>query len=305
MEKDCVIIVPIYHPDYKWNECLKMLKKQKMVSFDLYIIDSGSAFATYAEDLEGFSYTIVKIDSKNFNHGKTRGEAAKACKEYSILVYMTQDAIPANEYAIYHLIKSFQNPNVGCAYGRQLPHKDAKVLAARARAFNYPEKSRVKSIEDKTELGIKVSFISDTFAAYRREALQQIGGFPENVILGEDTYVASKLILSGWSNAYCAEAKVYHSHNYTIMQEFRRYFDTGVFHAMEPWIRKSFGTAEGEGIRFVMAELRYLLKKYPYLLLTTILRDGGKLLGYKMGLSYKKLPNGLRKKCSMMSAFWN
>lgn len=40
------------------------------------------------------------------------------------------------------------------------------------------------------------------------------------------------MVLAGWYNAYCAEAKVYHSHNYTILQEVRRYFDTGAFHAM-------------------------------------------------------------------------
>ena len=303
-ETDCAIIIPIYQPDYKWNECLKMLKKQKNITFDVYVADSGSDKRNYRNDIIGLNYTFIKTTPESFNHGRTRQEAAEACKHYPILVYMTQDAIPKDEYAISHLVKAFENSQVGCAYGRQLPHKDATILAARARAFNYPPQSRVKSLQDADELGIKVSFISDTFAAYRTKALEQVEGFPTDVILGEDTYVASKMILSGWSNAYCADAQVYHSHNYTILQEFRRYFDTGVFHATEPWIRKSFGQAEGEGIRFVVSELKFLLKRKPLLIIPTIVRDGCKLVGYKLGLHYRKMPNFLRRQCSMMKVYW-
>ncbi len=302
--KDCVIIIPIYHPDWKWNECLQMLKKQKDVDFDLYVIDSGSELAAYEKDLEGLSYHIEKTSPKEFNHGGTREAARVSCRDYPFLVYMTQDAIPADEWAIRNLLNTFRDPEVGAAYGRQLPHWDATLLAARARAFNYPAESRKKTLADAKKLGIKAAFISDTFAAYRPEALEEIGGFPKCVLLGEDTYAAAKLLLAGYANQYCAEAKVYHSHNYTIAEEFRRYFDTGAFHAMEPWIRKSFGRAEGEGLRFLLAELAYLLTHKPLLLPSAILRDGCKFIGYKMGLNYKNLPLSWRQSCSMTKAYW-
>lgn len=304
MEKKYVIIIPIYHPDEKWNKCLRMLKTQKEVTFDLYIVDSGSDFRTYEDDLKGLSYTIIKTTPDHFNHGRTRQDAAKACKDYDTLIYMTQDAIPANEYAISRLVKVFENPQVGCAYGRQLPHKNATILAARARAFNYPENSRLKSLADAKDLGIKVPFISDTFAAYRTEALFKVGGFPDDVILSEDTYVAAKMVLAGWYNAYCAEAQVYHSHNYTILQEFRRYFDTGAFHTMEPWIRDAFGQAEGEGIRFVLTELFYILLHKPYLLPSVFIRDSFKFIGYRGGMMHKKLPLALKRMCSMNKNYW-
>ena len=84
---------------------------------------------------------------------------------------------------------------------------------------------------------MKTAFNSNSFAAYRRKALKDVGGFPINTILSEDMYVTAKMLLKNWSVAYCADAKVYHSHNYTIWQEFKRYFDIGVFHAKEAWIR--------------------------------------------------------------------
>lgn len=264
--KDTVIIIPIYHPDKKFNFLLRMLKKQEDVLFDVYIVNSESNKKQYEKDLDGLSYTMVDIDPSTFNHGGTRRKAAETCGKYSFLVYMTQDAVLADKHSLSNLLKAFVDRDVGCAYGRQLPNADAGIMAAHARLFNYPDKSQIKQLSDKQRLGIKTVFISDTFAAYRRSALYEIGNFPEHVILSEDTYVAAKMVLAGWKVAYCADAKVCHSHNYTIMQEFSRYFDTGVFHAEEPWIRKSFGVAEGEGKRFVLSETRYILAHKPWLI---------------------------------------
>lgn len=302
--KKVVVIIPVYYPDNKFNFLLRMLKKQKDVLFDVYIVNSGSDKKQYAADLEGLSYTMIDIDSNTFNHGGTRRKAAEACEKYAFLVYMTQDAVLTDKYALSNLLKAFEDKDIGCAYGRQLPNPDAGIMAAHARLFNYPDKSQIKQLSDREGLGIKTVFISDTFAAYRRSALFAIGNFPEHVILSEDTYVAAKMVLAGWKVAYRADAKVYHSHNYTIMQEFRRYFDTGVFHAEEPWIRKSFGVAEGEGKRFVLSEARYILSHKPWLIISMAMRDGMKFLGYRMGISYRSLPCSIIKKVSMMKSYW-
>ena len=303
-EKKVVVIIPIYKPDDKFCRLLDMLHKQCGVSFSIHIIDSGSEYELYKDCLTGLQYTIVKTNPKEFNHGGTRQKAAEACKNYSFLIYMTQDAILADENAIRYLLDTFSDPKVGCAYGRQLPHKDADIFAARARLFNYPPQSRVKSLADVKELGIKVSFISDSFAAYRRQALEGVGGFPVDIILGEDAYVASKMILAGWKVAYCAEAKVYHSHNYTMVQEFKRYFDTGVFHTRESWIRNSFGAAESEGIKLVISEIKDNIIFRPWKIPNVIFRNSMKYLGYKLGTIEKYLPIPVKRKWSMMPFYW-
>jgi len=66
-------------------------------------------------------------------------------------------------------------------------------------------------------------------ADYRKSTLEEIGWFKNNLILGEDTYAETKLLVAGYKLAYIAKAKVYHFHNYTIWEEFKRYFDIGVF----------------------------------------------------------------------------
>ncbi len=154
------------------------------------------------------------------------------------------------------------------------------------------------------KIGFKSIFISNSFAAYRREALMAVGGFPRNVIFGEDTVTAAKLLLSGWKIAYVAEAQVYHSHSYSWRQEFRRYFDIGVLHARESWLLEEFGGAGGEGGRFVRSELSYLWPKHWWLIPSALIRTALKLVGYRLGRIEKKLSVRWKRRLSMHRRFW-
>ncbi|MCO6740560.1 hypothetical protein KQH31_30745, partial [Streptomyces sp. CHA15] len=85
----------------------------------------------------------------------------------------------------------FAAPDIGVAYGRQLPHTDAGILGAQARRFNYPVESRIKRLSDAPQLKVKTCFSSNSFSAYRRAALTDAGGFPTDVIGSEDAYTAA------------------------------------------------------------------------------------------------------------------
>lgn len=160
-------------------------------------------------------------------------------------------------------------------------------------------------MEDAKKWGIKTAFVSDSFAAYRRKALEEVGGFPLNVILSEDTYVAAKMLLDGWNIFYCAEAKVYHSHDYAIVEEFKRYFDIGVFHAREKWIQKKFGEAEKEGRRFILSEINYISRKgNPVKICEVLGRMIIKYVGYTCGRYEEIIPNKIKTCLSMTSNFW-
>jgi rhamnosyltransferase len=201
-------------------------------------------------------------------------------------------------------VSVFANPSVACVYGKQLPHTDATPVAAHARLFNYPAASRVVSLVDKERLGIKTCFMSNSFAAYRVADLQAVGGFPSDVILGEDMSVAARLLMTGKSVAYVADACAYHSHNYSVMQEFRRYFDTGVFHARSPWLLAEFGSAGGEGLRFVRSELAYLWRHAPGWIPSALVRTAAKLIGYRLGRLESRWPLWFKRWCSMHKGYW-
>ena len=146
--------------------------------------------------------------------------------------------------------------------------------------------------------------MSNSFAAYRSKIFFELGGFPDNAILSEDMYLTAKMILAGYKVAYCADATVKHSHNFSPLEEFKRYFDIGVFHACEPWIREKFGGAGGEGIRYVRSEVRYLWENNSLWIPRSLIVCACKLLGYKLGLKFRLLPVTLRPFLSMYKSYW-
>ena len=146
--------------------------------------------------------------------------------------------------------------------------------------------------------------MSNSFAAYRRAALLDVGGFPPDVILAEDMYAAARMILAGWKVAYDGDAACRHSHNYRASEEFRRYFDLGVFHARAPWIRAELGGAGGEGRDYVLSELRFLGARRLLLWPVSLWRNAGKLLGYKLGQIERVLPLAAKRRLSMHRGFW-
>lgn len=302
--KKIQVIIPIYKPDHKLIELLKKIKEQSIEDIPLLIIDSGSN-DEYKSEIKNMNCLVKKIDVKTFNHGGTRQMGADMFPDKDIYIFLTQDAILANEKSIENIVKVFNNSNIGCAYGRQLPHKEANLFSSYARLFNYKDKSYIYSIKDKEKYGMKTAFCSNSFAAYRRKALNEIGGFPINTILSEDMYVAAKMLLNKWSVAYCSDAIVYHSHDYTIWQEFKRYFDIGVFHSRESWIRDTFGEAEGEGKKYIVSEFKYLIKENIMLIFPMIIRDIMKFLGFRLGMKERFINKHIKRKISMTKNFWN
>lgn len=298
------LIVPTYNAGERWKEWFIALGKQTTQPSELIIIDSSSVDKT-REIASDFGCKLITIPSHEFNHGGSRNKALSHANESDLVIFLTQDAILDNDDALAQMIAVFQDPEVTAVCGRQIPHYDANPLAIHARNFNYSSNSQIKSQSDVKTFGIKTVFMSNSFAAYRRTVFEKLGGFPEHTILAEDMFMAAKMIQAGYKVAYCAEAVVRHSHNYTPQEEFQRYFDTGVFHACTPWIQRDFGGAGGEGLRFVKSEMRFLLKEAPLWIPRALLTTIAKLLGYKLGKRWQLLPLPLCRTLSMYKSYWN
>jgi len=300
------VIVPTYNAAKYLDGLLGSIEDCSANSINsVYFVDSSSSDGT-AELIRqrGFE-NVTEIEASDFDHGGTRGGIAKASRG-DIVVFLTQDALLADEFSIEKLVSVFEDPKIGAAYGRQLPYEWTNRFGEFLRKFNYPDESYVRAYSDKDKFGIKVAFLSNSFAAYRREYMDEIGWFKNNLILGEDAYAGAKLLKLGYKIAYVADAVVYHSHSYTILQEFKRYFDIGVFHRMEYWLIEEFGKPEGEGLRYIKEELRFLIKKNDYLLIVvSFFRNIFKYLGYKLGINYHRLPDWLIKRISMHHRWWN
>lgn len=296
------VIIPTYNGMRHLPKLFEILQKQT-ISFELVVIDSSSTDGT-GEFVKSYADKLITIRQSEFDHGGTRTIAAKEASG-DILIFLTQDALPKDTQSLAKLLKAFEKNGVVAAYGRQLPHSDASLFAQHLRAFNYTNNSYIRSFKDSKQYGLKTAFLSDSFSAYKKSAVANAGWFQEGTIFGEDMHLVARLLLEGGKVAYVAEAMVYHSHNYSVLEDFQRYFDTGVFHARQSWLIEKFGKAEGEGRRYVQSELNSLLSNGAYLRIPEFfLRNAMKLLGYKLGKNYEKLPRALAVALSMHKSWW-
>jgi rhamnosyltransferase len=277
-----IVCIPTLNASGTWDAFATALKSQTVKPTEVIVIDSTSDDNT--AELAGRSgFRVVQIPRKEFRHGATRQHAAELAAEADVLVYLTQDATLADPNALALLLQAFENPQVGAAFGRQLPREGANPIEAHARLFNYPPVSSLRSIDSVPTLGSKSIFFSNSFGAYRRTALEAVGGFPREVNFGEDTVVAAHLLNLGWKVAYVAEAKVLHSHRYSCVEEMKRYVAVGELHRTESWLLTHFGGTSSTGFGFVASEIRLLAKQAPALIPEAVIRTGLKYIGYKVG----------------------
>jgi rhamnosyltransferase len=303
--KNITVIVPTYNGGSLWKESARRLAEQVPRPFRVKVIDSSSRDDT-RETAQRFHFEVEQIDQKDFDHGGTRSYALKDI-ETEFVVFLTQDALLEGADAVSSLVSILENDSeIVCAYGRQLPHLDANPLASHARYSNYHTNSYVTHIAADFPNGFKKSFFSNSFSVYRLDFLRSIGGFPKHLILGEDACVAAKALIHNKKVAYVADAQVKHSHNYSVFQEFKRYFDIGVFHSTQSWMLKELGAVEGEGVKFAMDQLSYLYIRGNYRwILPSAFTSIAKYTGYKLGTIHKILGVGISRRLSMYKSYWN
>lgn len=297
------VIIPTYNAEAFIKPLLKSLLAQEIDGLEILVIDSSSTDDTVSICRE-FGIRPHVIPKSEFDHGGTRTAAARMAGG-EILIFMTQDVLPASNEAIGRLTSPFSSSKVAAAFGRQLPHPEASPLTRHLRHFNYPSRSYSRTLKDAKKYGIKAAFLSNAFTAYRKSALEEIGWFKNGLILSEDSYAGAKLLLAGYELRYVAEAEVYHSHEYSLSEEFRRYFDIGVFYAQEKWMMELLGRPEGEGLRFVRSQLSFLMQERLFFLIPeSIIRILGKYAAFKLGLRARRLPLCVKKGLSMNKGWW-
>ena len=313
-EKTIDVIIPTYHPDHKFDLLMKRLNRQTVRPNHIIILNTVPEASNTPQGRkeqeeylrkyqEQYDATIVHINQKEFDHGATRGYGA-SLSEADFILFMTQDAIPADDSLIEEIQKPFANPEVAAAYARQLAHTNSDEIETFTRNFSYPPVSRIKSKEDMEELGIKTFFCSNVCACYRRKIYEELGGFVKHTIFNEDMIFASKVIDANLKIAYVAEAKVYHSHHYTYKQQFTRNFDLAVSQKQYSEVFDRV-KSESEGMKLVKMTAKYLINRRSYFkLLDLFCLSGFKYMGYWFGKHYESLPKSMVVKCSMNKNYW-
>lgn len=310
------IIIPTYKPDDTFCLLLQKLREQTFVVHRLILMNTDEALWRAAEEryqleerLEEmpFPFTIVHVAKEEFDHGGTRNLGV-SWSDADVLMFMTQDAVPADEHLVERLVRSFcdqESGGVAVAYARQLPNEDCGPVERYTRQFNYPDTGKRKSLADVEQMGIKAFFCSDVCAAYSRKVFEELGGFESPVIFNEDMFFAAKALRAGYFVEYVADACVVHSHNYSVRQQFHRNFDLAVSQACHPEIFEQV-SSEAEGMKLVTNTLKHLCSiGKPWLIGHLFLQSVGKYAGYFLGKRYRRLSRKQILRYTMSPSYWN
>lgn len=302
--KKVSVIIPTLNAGKEIENLLHALLEQTIKADEIIVVDSSSDDDTQKICNKYSEVQLKIIDRHKFDHGETRAIAfSKSTGEF--VLFFTQDAMPADENYIENLLKSFQDEKVAMVSGRQCAKNDANEIEKLTRTFNYPAISNMRTKADVSRLGIKTFFVSDVCSAYRRTAYDDIGGFDYPIITNEDMIIASKFIYAGYKVAYAAEAKVIHSHDYNLKQQFMRNFDIGVCLKIYEDNFMNLNVS-GEGIKMVKWVIGELLRNGNLVsAIYYVLECACKLFANKLGKNYKKLPYKAVKVLSTNKQYWD
>lgn len=298
------VIIPAYHPGKEFATLIKRLENQSVPIHRIIVMNTEESMWNKEWEKLSDVMEIHHLAKSEFDHGGTRAQAAEL-SDADVMIFMTQDAMPANRELLAELLKALeQDENIAAAYARQLPNAECSFVERYTRAFNYPDRSVVKTKEDMDQYGVKTFFCSNVCAAYKKDIYQKQGGFVRRTIFNEDMIYAGGLIQAGYGIAYAAEAKVIHSHNYNCMQQFHRNFDLGVSQAEHPEIFEGV-PSEGEGMRLVKKTLSHLVRSGKiWLIPGFVLQCAGKYAGYLAGKNFRRLPKKFVLWCTMSPNYW-
>ena len=296
------LIIPTLNAEKYLPELFEKLSGQSRKIDEIIIIDSWSTDNTAAL-ASSLGAKVIVIERQSFDHGGTRNKAA-GMSTGDILVFMTQDAVPYDDKTIENLVKPLEEAKIVLSYARQVSKQGTKITDEFLRLYNYPPKSGIKSKDDISVTGIGTFQNSNVCAAYRREEFFILGGFATPVVSNEDMLFAAKAILADYKTSYSADAVVWHSHNYSYTDLFKRYFDIAASMDSEPFIRNA-GRAQVKGYDFLLKQIKYLVaKKKLYYLPHVLMEATFKFMGYKLGERHHYIPVSWKIFLGLSKNFW-
>jgi glycosyltransferase involved in cell wall biosynthesis len=228
------VLMPVRNGERFLGRVLTALSAQRTTfPWEFIAVDSGSTdrtLALFAEFGERFPVPlrVHGIHSSEFNHGDTRNLLA-ALSTGEVLVFITDDAIPAGDHWLESIVANFRIPDVMVSFARNLVREDADPLTRALAATDpaYSDKRREKRVAGYDDLmnlapsGQRdICYFSNTAAAVRRKAWL-LHPFP-HCEFGEDLLLGRAVIESGGAIVFDADSPVWHSHDLDDERAFLR-----------------------------------------------------------------------------------
>jgi len=229
---DVSIIIPAKNGGHDIEKCLSgIFQQQTRYTYEVIVIDSGSTDNTL-EVVSKFPVKLIEIRPEAFGHGKTRNLGGRSAQG-KYLVYLTQDASPADKDWLEKLIINFDDEKVAGAYSRWIPKADCNPMELRRISGSFSPVKEVRTLDgidkaDYTGHFRRFTHFSDVSSALRKEIWEKIP-FNDKSAFAEDQEWAKDVLEAGYTIIYEAKSKVYHSHNDSLKVYFQRVLEFSIY----------------------------------------------------------------------------
>lgn len=254
------------------DRLFEALERQTVIINEIVMVDSGSTDKSL-EILDSLKVKkfnglkVFQIKPEEFGHGKTRNLAVRKASG-EIVVFLTQDAVPTSKDWLKNLVRGFRDGGevgkdrrIAGVFGRQIPYQTTNLCEKYFYQISYPENSRVMEKKDVDNFSNQNLFFSNVSGAVRRDLLLKFP-FREDLIMSEDQFWGREVLRAGYKIVYEPISVVWHSHNYNLIQLFKRYVQSG--YSQRQMNLKGDVFVKGAGT--ALGLLGYLGKNKPWLL---------------------------------------
>ena len=272
------IILPIYNGEKYLKKLVEKIRMQEG-NYEIELIALVSkSFDESLEEARRFFDIVIEVEK--FNHAKTRHEGALRASG-KILLFITQDILPYDKEWLKNLIEPLKGEIVA-SFSRQIAYKEHSDIEKIIREFSYPNKDRLCNKGMKEKNGRKNIFYSDASSAIIREKFFELGGYDFEVPTNEDVYLANKIVEGGHSFIYASQSRIWHSHQLSLKETYKRYKNIGKFEKLYQ-NEIDFSQTSSEGKKVLLYLIRELLKKRNMKEVFYLPLDiGARWLGYKL-----------------------
>lgn len=297
MKPEVTIFIPTKNAGSEFRITLNKVFDQTVKNIELIIIDSGSRDKTL-DIAECYPAKIIEIEPETFGHGKTRNLALEYASA-DFIVFLSQDAIPYDEYWLSNLLKNFDEDNIAAVFSRQLPRKEAKQLQRFFYQYYFPDSKISRPQRDFNSSQNR--FFSNVSSCVKRGVLEKYP-FDETILTTEDQEWAHRIIKKGFKTIYEPESIVIHSHNHGLAKTFKGYFDSAF--ALSGITQTEYDDFKKSSQQYLRKEFHHVLKNKPTELPYWLARNIVKVLGIFLGLRGNKLTLNWKKRLSLNKNYW-
>lgn len=217
------VVIPVLNGAEFLDEVLAAVTAQVIDEpFEVLVIDSGSTDESLEIVAAHPGVRLLQIDKSEFGHGRTRNLGVQNTSG-ELIAFLTQDATPASEHWLAAYRDAFRlEPKIGAAFGPHLPRPGVNPLMARLLRDHFDGFGAEDGRPVIHHPG-ETTFLSNSNSCIARAAWDEVPF--RDIAYAEDQAFGVDIMNRGWSKAYVPGAAALHSHDYGMIESFKRYFD--------------------------------------------------------------------------------